>query len=296
MKLKLSRIILGISVLGGLILVLVLGREQFASHKPCVDAVSVCGKDKGSFDRFFLQGVSWHSYKGGEPLFLLRADKIGLRNCRLGSLIFYNLKEIYVPNLRIELYPITEGVSHSLEYVMKTMGDALTSMGDRAPSNMTRLSDTDSEVVARMVTGKVTLVMHLQSGAQVRITADTAKSQGARQIVLKGHFAGVSADAQHLAGPEAIWLSDWEGLYFPKGYALTAQGRTQEGEETFFTISQAGRFIASPQCPTIEATLREFDIVERMVNAFLSRIIPRFFPYLPYKTETSLDSHRYKPS
>lgn len=280
MKLKTARITLEITVFGMLIMGATLLGYHVVSNKASLGGEAHYGNNNKSSDQCSLRSVSWQSYKSGDLLFSLRADKIGFRNCAVGGLIFFNLKEVYISNLSVELYPTerfsTHGAADSLKYVMQSMGDTLNSMGGTVFPKTYLLSDTDSKCLVRVVIDKITFLTHLSTGLQVRLSADTATLQYPRKIVFKGHFSGISADGTKLCASKAIWLIDWKGLYFPKGYTLE---NIQKEKKAFFTVGQAGRFTAS-ECPTIETAMTEFDIIEKTVNTFLSKIVSRFFPYV----------------
>lgn len=280
MKLKTTRITLETAVFGVLILGVAILGYHVVSNKASPGGEVRYGNNNKSPDQFSLRSVSWQSYKSGDLVFSLRADKIGFRNCAVGGLIFFNLKEIYISNLNIELYPAerfsTQGVADSLKYVMESMGNTLNSMGGTVSPKTYLLSDTDSKCLARMVIDKITFLTHLSTGSQVSLSADTATLQDPRKIVFKGNFLGISADGTELCAPEAIWLIDRKGLYFPRDYTL---GDIQKEKKAFFTVGRAGRFTTA-ECPAIEAVHTEFDTIEKTVNTFLSKIVSRFFPYV----------------
>lgn len=291
MNLKLLKKMSGILILGWALLGLLFLTWRFSTNRSAVDAQTHFRKNERSLEAFCLEGVRWHGYKEDRPLFFLRADKIVPRNCRFGYLVFFNLKEIFVSNLRIDIYNregmASQGGAHPWGQVVRNIGETLTCMGDSVSPKETGLSDTDSTAMVRVNIENVTLVIHIQPESQVSFSSDTATVQDPRKIVFKGNFSIISADGMRLTAPEAVWLCDQNGLYFPKGYESTAPDHSRGKNDGFFSLTDTGLLVSSPPCAALKANPTPFDNIERVAARHLSKLQGRIFPYLFHRGANS---------
>lgn len=284
MKSKTWKVISSISILG----LLIFGVTFIMGVTPTKPSRVSEGEGKNNEEilgRFVLRGVRWVSHEGNHKLFSIQADKIIHRSYTRHFFTFHNLKEIYASNLKLESYPkrqcSSQEVYSFLDSVMETMGKELISLVS-VPRDIDELSDINSEILIRMVIENLAAVMRLQSGAKVILSADRAIIYlGGHKVAFQGNFSLTSADGEYLNAPEAMWLRDWKGIYFPKGYQITAKRGNQEGGPNFLVIDEAGRLVASSRYPTIEPKPTDFENIEKTIDALVSKALLRLFPWLP---------------
>ena len=240
------------------------------------------------FDRFrFLKGVSLVSFDGNHERLSMKADKVIHRN-RISSFLpvtFYNLKEIYTSNLRIDSYPgeqLLQGKPNLLNLLFKHISDGLSPMM-RFPSlskdDLNNLN-AESDILTRAVIERLFLTVNLRKEAKVTISSDMALIN-LRGVTFQGHFSLISSDGKNLTAPMAIWLKNSEGIYFPDGYLLRANRINQRGTKAIFIIDRNGKLLKSNRQPLQNISgLDWIDEAEVTFQNILLKAIIRHIPSL----------------
>jgi hypothetical protein len=256
---------------------------------------------EGPFDHFRLTGVSLVRRDDAQrKLFSVEAEKIIHRNRRARFFLYYNLKEIYISNLKVGFYPRQQPdreksrlLSRSFEDIsdqlLSTLGfpalsenhsgevsekqaEVLETPGfPSLPENHSKRQETEADILTRVVIEKLSLMINCQEGRQVLLSSEMAFIN-LRGATFEEYFSLTSTDGKNLSAPTAIWLKDSESIYFPHGYSLQFNGISQEGTEAVFTLDGDGRLSQSDeQFPEQTSGLDSLDEAELVVDNFFLR-------------------------
>lgn len=229
------------------------------------------------YDNFKIENISIERRENNRTLFILSADKVIHRKRISRIFVYQNLKEIYMPGVRIDFYPYDKTSVSRYENIaipVADIVDSFTSLGKPPTSREDYLagnSDINLDLLTRILLEDLSFNIHLPSKKTLFITAKVARiSPDFENIVLGGSISIVSSDGKDLHTLEAVWSKKYNGFYFPKGYTLQNK---EHKKRTFFTLNAKGKFSEVSPIPEIEYT----DLIEekeKVLYAYLSKKMP----------------------
>lgn len=236
------------------------------------------------FDRFKLSGVTMTVVDRDHQFLRLGAEKIVHKNRTAGLFTYYNLKEIYISDLGVQVYP-REATPSAVSQPFSSISHRLSSFFDvTMPENLRSADflsnlDTDASIVTRLLIDGLSLTIHLGNNQQVVIRSQKAVvDQGG--VTLAGDFLLTSSDGKKLSGTTAIWVKGLEGLYFPDEYLLKGSGIANlKGSGDVWVIEESGRIRKSTQKLPADISHRsKLDETEEAMNNYLTMTVFRLMP------------------
>ena len=228
----------------------------------------------------------------------LGAEKIVHKNRTAGLFTYYNLKEIYISDLGVQVYPreatipLISRAGYSEEGPPSAISQPFSSISHRLPSffdvtmpkdlrsaDFLSNLDTDASIVTRLLIDGLSLTIHLGNNQQVVIRSQKAVvDQGG--VTLAGDFLLTSSDGKKLISTTAIWVKGLEGLYFPDEYLLKGSGIANlKGSGDVWVIEKSGRIRKSNQKLPADISHRsKLDETEEAMNNYLTMTVFRLMP------------------
>lgn len=206
-------------------------------------------RDKESFDRFRLQGVTLiSSTPDNHRRFTATAEKIVHSNRKARFFAYHNLTELSVSGLRVELYPrpqleqnatgLLSASFAEISNLCRSLAGPLTTFSEDMLENL----DTETELVTRVLIERLAVTVHLQDKTKLTLAAKKALVN-LRGVTFQGHFSLISTDGVHFTAPLAIWIQGTEKLYAPYGYSLRSKGAVEKGTEAVFHLERDGTLV-----------------------------------------------------
>lgn len=203
------------------------------------------------FDRFRLLGVSVIRLgDDGRKRLSATAEKILHRN-RVGKFFsYYNLKEIDISNLRVELSLKTqphEGKTGLLGEAFQEINALPASMSGFSPTLAEGKGEQDegeSEVISRALIDRLSLTINVQKQEKIALSAEKALIN-LHGVTFSGFFSFTAADGKRLTASRAIWVRDSEKISVADGYVLQGKKTTRKGVDAVFLLARNGRLVKS---------------------------------------------------
>jgi hypothetical protein len=233
-------------------------------------------EDSEEFNRFLLTGVEKTVSRDNRITTAIYADKILDRNRRSASIVFYNLNEIYIDNLRLKLdasgaRPLELLFSDIPYLAFPKVGDgSFNSTGKGLASG-----SVEHYLVTRIVVDGFNMKVTFSAGRVAVISGDSAILRTRDQnIVLEGNVAIQDAEGRRLSAPQAIWSKQHEGVLFPQGYSEEHSNQIKKYNIGFFEIDPDGTLTETGRIPVFQA---HQDLVDQLENLLWAHLFRKLF-------------------
>jgi hypothetical protein len=296
------RVILLVVIFGSVLPIFWLTKVQTERRfvKPSLSEDGAESEEEPSY-LFKLSGVGTVKFEDNDKVLSLAADKIVYRNRGSEFFTYQNLRELYISDLKIDLFPRKQeipendsgrGAEPKLQGSPAALSLSFQDLVDRLPSFIglptteereqarERLthSDVEDNIFTKVIIEKLFMSIGLQDVGKVLLSSDTAEIEPG-QVSFEGDFSLRSSDGKTLTASTAIWTKEPEGLYFPEGFSLSANGKRETGKEAFFIIDREGKLIKNTkQVRVASSPLRKLDEAEARINVYLMKALFRNMP------------------
>lgn len=261
----------GIAVLIGLWRGGHVERDELDNHPNQSDANEVY-----EFDRFKLTEVEKTVSRNNRITAALSADQILHRNRQSGSIIFYNLNEIYIVNLSLNLdasgEPPLQALFSDVPF-LSSLGNELSSLNKKEKRSVG--GSIEQDMVTRIVADGFKIKVTFDAGRVATISSDTATLTTQDQnIVFEGDVAVEDSQGRRLSAPQAIWSKRQEGILFSQGYSEQESTQNKEQGIAFFELDHDGTLTKMEKIPAIQL---HQDLVDQLENLLWAHLFQKLF-------------------
>jgi len=210
-----------------------------------------------NYDEFYMTNVSMTKKNNDITLFSLAAGKIIHRKRSSKLFTYQNIKEIFVSSADMDIYLYNQPSSKLFDrnsIIFDNIKSLFTSFGKSSITSeenlYKRVSDSDLNIMSRVVFENITMRVHLSKDKKISITSMYAiMSAGMENIIFSGDVKIINSENREIHSSKAVLLKKYNGFYFPYGYFLAGR---QYKRKTLYTINQQREFLKSLSTPTIE--------------------------------------------
>jgi hypothetical protein len=246
--------------------------------------------DVYEFDRFKLTEVEKTVSRDNRITAALSADQVLHRNRQSGSIIFYNLNEIYIVNLSLNWdasgEPPLQALFSDVPF-LSSLGNELSSVNKKEKRSAggsveqdkkeKRLAggSVEQDMVTRIVADGFKIKVAFDAGRVAAISSDTATLTIQDQnIVFEGDVVVEDSEGRRLSAPQAIWSKRQEGILFPQGYSEQESNRNKEQGIAFFELDHDGALTKIEKIPAIQL---HQDLVDQLENLLWAHLFQKLF-------------------
>jgi len=233
-------------------------------------------------NRFTLMGVEGATSRDNRITTTISADQILHRNRQSGSIVFYNLNEIYAVNLSLSLDASREPPLQVLVsdipsfYKLIPFSAKEPSSGDGSTEqNSAEQNSAEQDMVTRIIADGFQMQVTYNAGRVAAISAGRATLMTQDQnIVFERDVAIQDSGGRRLRAPQAIWSSRHEGILFPQGYSEQEPNRNKKQTVAFFQLNQNGTLTKKEKLPAIQL---HQDLVDQLENLLWVHLFQKLF-------------------
>ena len=265
---------------GAIVLVVVLVSFGYLRHSDEVAHVETNGHNEISnnpnqlqeFDQFYVHdGVVTNVIDGT----IILADQIVRRTRRSESLIYYNLKEIFMGNMRLKVLASRDKPAQLLPttsaFLPLTLDDQ-----DKKSSDGNNERKHQDDILTRIVAEDVNIEIAYEHGRKAVITSSFATMNiQDKNIVFEDDVVFIDANGRCLKALQGIWSNKFNGMLFPQGYMEQIKGAYSNHGIAFFQLNKSGKSIEVSPVPTIKM---HQDIADQLENLVWSHMMKYLFP------------------
>jgi hypothetical protein len=248
------------------------------------------------FDNFEMEGAYCLSKENNKVRFSLSVGKIIHRGRTSRFFKYMNLKELYMEDLAIDIYPfVEEKGAKKISIPVRDLGHTFTALGkpseppseyldegaaprreqgrpvkaSESPGEHSReRSDLDMTVLTRLVITNLKIRTHLRGGKEFSIRAKSADINLLQEPVLVMENAILTAsDGSEILSGMSVWTERFKGVLFPDGYMTS---NSYHPGKSFFYFNRAGLLCKSDYVPEIHYEdiigKEEQDLADRMTK------------------------------
>lgn len=251
------------------------------------------------FDSFRINDLSMVEKKGNSVLFSLSAKQVVHRKRRNDFFVYNNIKEIYMRDVRLDIYPgtaevtaaVTAGADHTVKQIAparprraterprfvkkdisipaKDIGGIFHNLSDSTPIKryLSGHPDIDLNLLSRLLMENMVMVFHLGDGKTLSISAGGAilNLDDLQNMIFIDNVVITGSDGYRIETDKCIWSRKFHGILFPHGY--TASRREVHGGH-FFLVSRGGVLSRTAHVPKVNYVdllgQREKELIDRL--------------------------------
>ena len=267
-------------MLAGIILAVVLVCIGYLRHSEKVVPVETIGRQEMStnprqlqeVDQFYAFDAVVTNVSDGTTIL---ADLIVHRTRRSESLMYYNLKEILIRNMKLTVLASRGEPVQILPTNVSFLSSRYNDDKEKSPTGKSESKQQD-DILTRIVAEGVNIEIAFEDGRKATITSSSAtmKMQD-RNIVFEEDVVFTDANGRCLKALHAIWSNKFGGMLFPQGYVDQTRGANSNHGVAFFQLNHDGKSTNVVPIPKIKI---HQDIADQLENLVWAHMLKYLFP------------------